>query len=158
MAESTAGTTSTESEAPIVEVRRTIRASQQRVFEAWTQTEKLKAWHAPGPLTVSFAEIDLRKGGKYCIHMTEPDGKEHRVSGEYREIDAPRKIVYTWGWDGDHPVKDSVVTIEFNDLGNATEVVLRHAGITYVPEREGHAKGWTSILDKLETTYADNVS
>lgn len=136
---------------PILEVRRTIRAPRQRVFDAWTKTEELKAWHAPGPLTVSFAEIDLRPGGAYRIHMREPDGKEHCVSGVYREVDPPRKVSYTWGWDGDHPVKDSLVTLEFHERGTSTEVVLRHEGIIDDAERANHEKGWTAILDKFET-------
>jgi len=114
----------------------------------------LKAWHAPGPLTVSFAEIDLRPGGAYRIHMREPDGKEHRVSGVYREVDPPRKVVYTWGWDGDHPVKDSLVTLEFIARGNSTEVVLRHDGIMDDKERANHEHGWTAILDKFEARYS----
>jgi len=139
---------------PSLEVRRTIRAPRQRVFDAWTKTEEIKAWHAPGPLTVSFAEIDLRPGGKYRIHMIEPGGKEHRASGEYRLVDPPNKVVYSWGWDGDHPVKDSTVTIEFFERGEFTEVVLTHAGITHDGERKGHTEGWTSIMDKLEARYS----
>lgn len=139
---------------PSVEVRRTIRAPRQRVFDAWTKAEELKAWHAPGPLTVSLAEIDLRPGGAYRIHMRDPDGTEHRVSGVYREVDPPRKVVYTWGWDGDHPVKDSVVTLEFHDLGGSTEVVLRHDGIADEKERGNHEKGWTAIMDKFEARYS----
>ncbi len=138
---------------PVIQIRRTIRAPRQRVFDAWTKPEELKAWHAPGPLTVSLAEIDLRKGGAYRIHMREPDGKEHRVSGVYREIDPPKKVVYSWGWDGDHPVKDSVVTVEFHDRGTATEIVITHAGIVDDHERGAHEHGWTAILDKLESHY-----
>jgi uncharacterized protein YndB with AHSA1/START domain len=139
---------------PVLEVRRTIRASRQRVFDAWTKAEELKAWHAPGPLTVSLAEIDLRPGGKYRIHMREPDGTEHRVSGVYLEVDPPKKVVYSWGWDGDHPVKDSTVTIELFERGDATEVVLTHGGITHDQERASHEHGWTSIMDKLEAKYS----
>ena len=143
---------------PILEVRRTIRAPRQRVFDAWTKTEELKAWHAPGPLTVSFAEIDLRPGGAYRIHMREPDGKEHRVSGVYREVDPPRKVSYTWGWDGDHPVKDSLVTLEFHERGAATEVVLRHEGIVDDKERANHEHGWTAIMDKFEARYSGSAA
>jgi uncharacterized protein YndB with AHSA1/START domain len=137
-----------------LEVRRTIRAPRQQVFDAWTKPEELKRWHAPGPLTVSLAEIDLRKGGKYRIHMREPGGNEHRVSGVYREVDPPSRVVYTWGWDGDHPVKNSLVTLEFRDLGGATEVVLRHEGFPEGGEQADHEKGWTSIMDKLEAHFA----
>ena len=140
--------------APTLEVRRTIRAPRQRVFDAWTKPEELKAWHAPGPLTVSLAEMDVRVGGTYRIHMRAPDGNEHKVSGVYREIDPPKKLVYTWSWDGDHPVKDSVVTIEFHARGKATEVVLTHAGITDATERTNHETGWIAIMDKFEAAYS----
>jgi glutathione S-transferase len=141
---------------PTVEVRRTIRSPRQRVFDAWTKAEELKAWHAPGPLTVSHAEIDLRPGGTYRIHMRAPDGAEHRVTGVYREVDPPRKLVYTWGWEGegDHTVTDSVVTLEFHERGDATEVVLTHAGIVDELERSKHEEGWTAIMDKLEAAHS----
>jgi uncharacterized protein YndB with AHSA1/START domain len=137
---------------PTVQVRRTIRARQQRVFDAWTTAEELTRWHAPGPLTVSLAEVDLRVGGRFRIHMREPDGKEHRVSGVYQLVDPPNKLVYSWGWDGDHVVKESTVTIEFLKRGDATEVVITHA-IAGATERANHEKGWIAILDKLVTTY-----
>jgi uncharacterized protein YndB with AHSA1/START domain len=138
---------------PVLQVRRTIRAPRQRVFDAWTKAEELKKWHAPGPLTVTFAEIDLRPGGTYRIHMTEPDGTDHKVSGVYREVDPPRKLVYSWGWDGDHPVKDSTVTLELFEHGDSTEVVLTHSGIAHDMERQKHTEGWTSILDKLAAHF-----
>ena len=138
---------------PTLQVRRTIRAPRLRVFDAWTKTEELKKWHAPGPLTVTFAEIDLRPGGKYRIHMTEPDGTDHKASGVYREVDPPKKLVYSWGWDGDHPVKDSTVTLELFERGDSTEVVLTHSGIAHDKERESHRHGWTSIMDKLAAHF-----
>ena len=138
---------------PTLEVRRTIRAPRQKVFDAWTKAEELKKWHAPGPMHASLVEIDLRVGGRYRIVMTEPDGRDHGVSGVYREIDPPRKVVYTWSHEGDHVIKDTLVTLEFIDRGESTEVVLTHA-IADDKERASHAKGWTSILDKLEAAYA----
>lgn len=138
---------------PSLEVRRTIRAPRQRVFDAWTKKEELVRWHAPGPLTVSFAEMDVRPGGSFRIHMRSPDGKDNCVSGVYREVDPPKRVVYSWGWDGDHPVKDSTVTVEFLDRGDATEVVLTHSGISHDKERSGHTEGWTAILEKFAATY-----
>ena len=139
-----------------LQVRRLIRAPRQRVFDAWTKASEVKAWHAPGPLTCTLAEIDLRPGGTFRIHMREPDGKEHRVSGSYREVDPPKKVVYSWGWDGDHVVKDSTVTIEFHEIGDATEVVLTHA-IADDKERGRHENGWTSIMDKFEARYSESA-
>src|SRR5207302_10781341 len=107
----------------------------------------LKAWHAPGPLTVSLVEVDLRVGGAFRLHMRAPDGKEHRASGVYRQVDPPNKVVYTWEWDGNDSAKDSVVTIELHERGDATEVVLTHSGIAGAKDRADHEKGWTQIMD-----------
>lgn len=137
---------------PTLEVRRTIRAPRQRVFDAWTKAEEVKKWHAPGPMHASLVEIDLRPGGRYHIVMVEPDGREHSVSGAYREIDPPRKVVYTWSHDGDNIVKNSLITIEFLERGDSTEVVLTHA-IADAKERASHTQGWTSILEKLQAAY-----
>ena len=138
---------------PTLEVRRTIRAPRQRVFDAWTRAEEVKRFHACGTDKVSLAEIDLRVGGAFRVHMKQAAGNEHRVSGIYREIDPPRKVVYTWSVDGDSIVKDTLVTVEFHERGDATEVVLRHA-IADDTERAQHIEGWKLILDKLEAEFS----
>src|SRR5262245_40600129 len=84
--------------APTLEVRRTIRAPRQRVFDAWTKAEELNRWHSPGPSTVDLAEVDLRVGGKWRIDMRGAGGEAWQVHGVYREIDPPRRLVYTWSW------------------------------------------------------------
>ena len=66
---------------PSLQVRRLIRADRARVFAAWTTAAELQRWHAPGPLHVSLAELDVRVGGSYRIHMSAPDGAVHKVSG-----------------------------------------------------------------------------
>ena len=138
---------------PTLQVRRLIKAPRERVYKAWTTPEELKRWHAPGPLHVSLAELDVRVGGKYSIHMTQPDGKVHKVGGVYRVVDPPNKLVYSWAWEGDEKnVKDSTVTIEFIEKGNATEVVLTHA-IADDKERASHTEGWNGIMEKLDATY-----
>jgi len=86
--------------------------------------------------------------------MRAPDGNEHRATGVYREVDPPNKVVYTWGWEGEHKVKDSVVTVEFLPRGDDTEVVLTHAGIADEQERTHHTQGWTAIIDKFEAVFA----
>ena len=137
-------------EAEALEVRRTFRARAERVFAAWTTPEEMKRWSAPGPLTTPLAEVDLRVGGRYRIHMREPDGAEHRVRGVYREVEPPRRLVYTWAWEGDPQETDSVVTVEFNERDGATEVVVRHEGLPTKDSRDQHEQGWSGCIAKLE--------
>jgi uncharacterized protein YndB with AHSA1/START domain len=138
----------------VVEVRRVIRAPRQRVFDAWTKPEELKRWHAPGPMTVSLAEIDLRVGGAYRIHMVAPSGEEHRVVGTYREVDPPRRLTYSWQWETGTDAGVSTVTIDFVERGGETEVVLRHEGLAREEARTSHLQGWTAITDKLAAHFA----
>jgi len=48
-------------------VRRTIGASPERVFDAWTKPERLRLWWGPRGVTCTAAEVDLRVGGRYRI-------------------------------------------------------------------------------------------
>ncbi len=137
-----------------VEIRRTIRAPRQRVFDAWTKAEELKLWHAPGPMTVALAEIDLQVGGAYRIHMVAPTGEEHRVIGMYREVKPPERVVYSWQWETGTDATVSVVSLDFVEHGNETEVILRHDGLSRDEARASHLQGWTAIMDKLAAHFA----
>ena len=136
-----------------VEVRRTIRAPRQRVFDAWTRPTEVTRWHAPGPMTVALAEIDLRQGGAYRIHMQAPTGEEHRVVGTYREIDPPKHLVYTWKWETGTDDTVSIVTVDFIERGAETEVVLRHDQLSREEARASHLQGWTAIMDKFAASF-----
>jgi uncharacterized protein YndB with AHSA1/START domain len=146
--------TSTKTQVEALEVRRTFKAQRQRVFDAWTRPEELTKWSAPGPIVPELAEVDLRVGGKYRINMRSPDGTAHRAVGSYREVDPPRRLVYTWTWETDADPIDTLVTVEFHDRGGSTEVVLRHEGFPSAAKRDGHDAGWIGCFDKLGTLLA----
>ncbi len=136
----------------ILEVRRVINAPRERVFRAWTTPEEVKRWSAPGRTEVATSEIDLRVGGKFTLGMRSPDGTPHDAYGEYREIDPPQRLVYSWSWVQEPDVRDTTVAVDFIDLGaDGTEVVLRHEGLPTQKHRDDHNQGWTGILEKLWT-------
>ena len=139
--------------ATTLEIRRTIPAPRERVFDAWTQAKELNKWSAPSPMTPT-AEVDLRVGGRYRIVMRGPDGTDRIVGGVYRAIERPSKLVYTWRWE-ESPMGDSTVTIEFFDRGKATEVLLRHEGLTDPDSRARHEHGWNGCLDNLVALVGD---
>lgn len=131
-----------------LQLRRTFQAPRERVFRAWTSPEELKRWHAPAPMTTPVAEVDLRVGGKYRIHMRAPDGAEHHAVGVYRVVDPPKKLVFTWTWEGGD-MADTLVTVEFLDRGPATELVLTHELFPSDEARASHEHGWNAVLEKL---------
>ena len=136
--------------APVtLRLRRTFAAPREKVFQAWTQPEQLKRWKAPGDFTTPVAEVDLRVGGKYRIHMQAPDSTLHKLIGTYRVVDPPRKLVYTWFWENDPTAVETLVTVEFHDRGGQTEIVLTHELFPNDEVRGRHEMGWTGTLDKL---------
>lgn len=83
-----------------LEIRRTFEAPREKVFEAWTLPEALTQWWGPEGYATPSAEVDLRPGGRYRLGMKKlPDGEIFYLSGAYREVRAPEKLVYTWRWN-----------------------------------------------------------
>lgn len=141
---------------PTLRLTRMIRADPAAVFDAWTQPEHLKRWSAPEGLDVDAAEVDLRVGGRYSIRMQAPDGGHHTAVGEYREIERPHRLSYSWRWSepgNDH--YDTLVTVEFHARDGATEVVLTHELFPDAEIAGKHDEGWTSCLNRLEGLFED---
>ena len=136
-------------------VTRVVRASPARVFAAWTEAAHLRRWSCPEGVDVSDAEVDLRVGGAYRILMRGPEGERYTAFGTYREIQPPRRLVYTWDWEErEHAVGATLVTVEFVDRGAVTEVILTHEAFPSEEAAAGHEEGWTSCLNRLEVHLA----
>ena len=134
-------------------VSRIIKAAPETVFLAWTEPDQMGQWSAPEGMSV-VAEVHLEVGGGYRLRMTSPEGQEYNAVGTYREIDRPKRLVYTWSWEEkEHDVGETLVTVEFNDMGGSTEVVITHELFPGAEARDDHEKGWTSCLHRLEGLF-----
>lgn len=138
-----------------LELRRTYPVPRERVFRAWTEAEQVKKWFGPENCTCPEAELDLRVGGRYRITLEEPEG-QHIVGGEYVEISAPDKLVFTWKWEhvsADSP--ETLVTVKFLPKGDGTEIVLTHERFPAADVRDLHNEGWTSSFECLADLLAE---
>jgi glutathione S-transferase len=83
--------------------------------------------------------------------MTSGEGNRFALEGEYREIRAPERLVYSWVWQqGGMAGFETVVTLELLALGPAeTELRVRHELFPDATWRERHAFGWGGGLDRL---------
>ena len=134
-------------------LRHRFAATPEQVFDAWTDPAVLRRWWAAAPAWDSpGCDVDLRVGGRYVLRMRDDrTGEVHVVAGVYREIDRPRRLVYTWAWreaDGTAG-PESLVTVEFHPDGDGTTVVLEHAGLPSSESADRHATGWTGTLHNL---------
>ena len=85
----------------------------------------------------------------------EVDGNSHTAFGTYREVEEPRRLVYTWDWrEESDAMGETVVTVEFNEVDGGTEVVLVHEGFPAVEAKEGHDQGWALCLSHFEALFA----
>lgn len=135
-----------------IQMSRTIKAPREAVFRAWTEPETLRLWFHPAPTyTTPVADVDLRPGGRYRIVMRAADGADHAVSGTFREIQPPERLVFTWAWEDAVDEPETVVTVELVERGESTEVVLTHQGFATLERREQHTHGWTGCLEQLAT-------
>jgi uncharacterized protein YndB with AHSA1/START domain len=137
---------------PKLVVRRTISAPRARVWEAWTQPQQMRLWSGPGPVVAKELEADVRVGGEYHIVMQPPDDEALVVRGTYREVRKPERLCYTWAWDEDRPEDrvETLITVEFHDLGDKTEIVLTQEAFAGAESRDNHERGWNGALDNLE--------
>jgi uncharacterized protein YndB with AHSA1/START domain len=136
-------------------VRRVIRASAERVFDAWTQPELLRQWWGPKPVTCCDAEVDLRVGGAYRIGNRLPDGSVLWISGEFEVVEPPSRLVYTWLVEGKAALHDrSLVTVRFEAREGGTEVIIVHERIDSEETSRDHEGGWTGCLDGLESLFS----
>jgi len=140
----------------ILNMSRSIRATCEQAFQAWTDPEKLRKWFAVAEgFTTPMAEVDLRVGGRYRLGMKAPgDNLILIVGGEYREILPFQKLVFTWRWETTDPEEpETLVTVEFVERDGITEIKLRHELFTDVSQRDRHGEGWAGCLDRLEHIF-----
>ena len=132
---------------------RTFAAPRERVFAAWTDPEQFARWFGPHGFTTLVRTMDVHPGGTlhFCHRFA---GEDVWVAGVYREVDAPRRIVFTThfsdpsGGRVERPgfPRDMRVTATFAERDGGTEMTVRHAGLEV---DQGEVQGWTETLDRL---------
>lgn len=136
-------------------ITRDFNATPDTLFRAWTDPKQLMQWFGPAGVTTTEARVDLKVGGSYRLVMKEPDGKRHTPHGEYREVDPPKRLVFTWMLDGSDcegsqgEYAETVVTIEFQTARSGTRLVLTHDFLPSANSRTAHQMGWDGCLDSL---------
>lgn len=129
-------------------------AAKDRVFRAWTEKDALEKWFGPEGLRTTVLELELNEGGRYRFQMAGPEGPPVDVYGQYVEIVPEEKLVFTWRWeDWENGVSDSLVTVEFKEKGQFTEVQLTHTQLPSEEQVNAHTFGWTSTLASMEKFF-----
>jgi uncharacterized protein YndB with AHSA1/START domain len=136
---------------PLV-VRRAVEiaATPETVWELLADPVKALRWWGIG------AELDPRPGGRIRVHVI-PGSV---ASGEFLEVDPPRRLVYTWGWEEGGagpelvPAGSSTVEIELEATESGTTLTLVHRGLPTEESAASHGEGWDNYLPRLAVAAA----
>jgi len=122
-----------------------IDASPETVFPYLVEPELLTRWIGEE------SSNDPRLGGVFRLKFS-----ESVVSGEFVELDSPRRVVYTWGHEeGDSmPAGSTTVAFDLEPENGGTRVRLRHSNLPTEHEVEQHSKGWDHFLPELAKVAA----
>ena len=132
-------------------IERVLPAPRSVVFTALTEPDELAKWWGPKGFTTPSAEVDLRVGGSYRIAMQPPSGDLFYLAGEFREVDPPTRLAYTFRWeDPDPDDRETVVTLSLVDLGESTELIVDQSVFATEGRRALHEQGWTEALNRLQ--------
>jgi len=130
---------------------RTIKASPQRIFEAWLDPAMMTRFMFPRPdMHVREARCEPRVGGTFFVLMV--GEKDYPHSGTYKEITPYSRLVFTWEAPWSAP--DSTVEIVLTPVEGGTEVALTHIRFMTQESRDSHALGWAGILASLDALVA----
>ena len=146
-----------------IQITRVIRASRQRVFDAWTRPENIRQWFGPNR-TIGDLEINPREDGAYRIELKGgPCDSTHAdvtsnvvISGRYIKVDPYDLLSFTWASNLD-PTEETLVTVTFKDVTEGTELTLTHERFATELSRQRHEMGWTGGIASLKA-FAESDS
>ena len=144
--------TATAARGATVVMRRTFKAPVARVFRAWSDPAMAKRWSwGPEYDTVSI-ELNCVPGGAWRQHIRDRNtGENWYFDGVFHEVVTNEKLVHTFHFRNDRGYNEppSLVTIEFIDRGESTDVVLTHTQLSESKVKETE-KGWSAIFEVME--------
>lgn len=131
---------------------RVFDAPRDLVFKAWAEPEQWVHWLGLRGISGKVLQTARRAGDAYRYYMRDPQGGDHWLQGVYREVVAPERLVFTWGFVNEHgqtTVPETIVALTFEDVGGKTRLTLRHGIFETVTSCDAHRRGWTDSFNRL---------
>jgi uncharacterized protein YndB with AHSA1/START domain len=140
-----------------IRLTRTIAASADEVFDAWTDADSVAQWLVPIPGGSTSARTDARVGGTFQFDMA-GNGEVMSHHGEYLRVERPRLLEFTWFSHATGGAR-SVVTVELRAIdAEATELTLTHRLLPTPSSADAHRGGWGRGLDRLVALFATTTT
>lgn len=147
----------------ILTLERVFSAPVKTVFAAISEPEQLFRWWGPQGMHVPEGALDFTEQNPWFSVMENGEGQQYKVSGHVLEIDAPSRIVFSWGWHEDYDQKrsdeairghESEIVFEVSSAGEGqTKFTLSQRNFSSPDSLKAHQEGWASSLRKLERLF-----
>ncbi len=132
---------------------REFSAPREKVFEVLTNPDHVKKWSCPTSMKITFSEGDVKVGGTYRFGMQSASGKgpEMVLTGSYKEINRPERVVYTQFMEMPDGKKSPETEIEIllEENKGTTQMVFHHSRFPSAGDRDNARIGWTDAFGKL---------
>ncbi|TMF88081.1 MAG: ATPase [Chloroflexi bacterium] len=132
---------------------RIMDAPPELVFKAYTDPELIPRWWGPRRYATTVDKMDLRPGGVWRFVHRAADGGEYAFNGVYREIVPPKRLVYTFNYEG-APGHEAVETVTFEEAEGGKTRMTDHLLFETREERDGMLnsgmeEGAAETIDRL---------
>jgi uncharacterized protein YndB with AHSA1/START domain len=139
-----------------ITITRVFDAPCERVWEEWTEPERFADWFggSESEVPLSTVSMDVRPGGSWLLTMfAGPERREIHWKGEYREVLAPERLVFTLS---DQPGDAyELITVVLTDLGDGrTKMLFQQRGRMSAEQYEQAGQGWSSFFDRIAERLA----
>jgi len=139
-------------------ITREFAAPLSLVWRLWEDRNHMRRWWGPEAFRVVSLDVDFRPGGKWRVHMTNPQFGESHSHGEFKSITPHEKIVFTFAWDeGSGKTTETLVTVTFYEANDVTLQHFHQTPFSSVEYRDGHVIGWNSLFNKQQR-YAEALA
>jgi uncharacterized protein YndB with AHSA1/START domain len=119
-----------------VKLTREFDAPRDLVFEAFSRPEHIRQWWGQAASSMVVDTMDFRPGGAWRFVEHAADGQAYGFHGEYRDIQRPERIVWTFEWEG-LPGHVSTETMVFEDLGGRRTRIVGTTVFDSTEDRDG---------------------
>ncbi len=132
-----------------VVITRAFDAPRRLVWDTWTSTKHMPRWLlGPEGWTMPVCEIDLRAGGAWHFVWRRSDGTEMGMSGMFREVTPPERLVHTESWGSNWP--ETLNTLMLSEEGGKTTITLT---ILYPSMEARDAALKTGMKDRISQSF-----
>jgi uncharacterized protein YndB with AHSA1/START domain len=139
----------------VLRLGRTLPAPHPVVYGALTDAATLGEWWGPRGFAARAVAFDLRVGGTYLIAMQPLDGDAFHLGGQFRRVEPPTRLAYTFRWDPPHADdRETIVTLTLDDAGEDTGLRLAQRRFATEERYLLHEHGWSETFDRLELFLA----